>query len=100
MKKTKISGYFLFMSIFTFLVILVTIVQKSYSSLMGPIKKIETTSYERITDTSLDLEIIDEIETRSINFNQENSDIINYLFSLPATSSSSLLSATPSADSL
>jgi len=67
---------------------------------MGPIKKIETTSYERITDTSLDLEIINEIEKRSVNFNQENSAIINYLFSLPTASPSSLLSATPSANSL
>jgi hypothetical protein len=85
MKRTRISTYFLFISIFTLLTILVTIIQKSYSNLIGPIDKVQTASYEKITNTSLDLEIIDEIETRSINFDDQNSSIINYIISSPSS---------------
>lgn len=96
MKKTKISTYFLFISIFTLVTILVTIIQKSYSNLIGPINKIQTSSYEKIIGTDLDLEILDEIEMRPVNFNKQNSSIINYIISSP----SSPLSAPSSTDQL
>lgn len=76
MKKIKLSSYFIFISFFTLVTILVTIIQKSYSNLIDPINKVNTTSYEKIKNLELDLDIIDEISKRSINFN-ENSIIKN-----------------------
>jgi len=79
MKKTKISAYFVFISFFTFISILVVIIQKSYSNLIGPIKKVQTASYDKTINPQLDLEIIDEIEKRPINFNEEDQQVINFL---------------------
>lgn len=76
MKKIKLSSYFIFISFFTLVTILVTIIQKSYSNLIDPINKVNTSSYEKIKNSELDLDIIDEISKRSVNFN-ENSLIKN-----------------------
>ncbi|MPM61624.1 hypothetical protein SDC9_108484 [bioreactor metagenome] len=86
MKKTKLSSYFIFISFFTLVTILVTIIQKSYSNLIDPINKVSTSSYEKIKNSQLDLDIIDEISKRSINFD-ENSLINNN--SIPEASASS-----------
>jgi hypothetical protein len=90
MKKTKISTYFVFISFFTFISILVAIIQKSYSSLMGPINKVKNTSYEQIVNSQLDLGVIDEIEKRPINFDENNSAPFN-----SSSESSSLITSTP-----
>jgi len=94
MKKTKLSTYFIFISLFTFISILVVIIQKSYSSLMGPIKKVQTNSYSNIINSQLDLEIIDEIEKRPLNFDENNSGLINF-----SSESSSLITPQPSPES-
>ncbi|MDD4937577.1 MAG: hypothetical protein PHX34_00945 [Candidatus Shapirobacteria bacterium] len=90
MKSTKISTYFIFISFFTFISILVAIIQKSYSNLMGPINKVQTASYDKVINSQLDLEIIDEIEKRPINFDENNPNIINF-----SSESSSLITPLP-----
>lgn len=91
MKKTRISTYFVFISFFTFISILVAIIQKSYSNLMGPIKKVQTVSYDKVINPTLDLEIIDQIEKRPINFNENDQGIISFPTTTP------LLEASPTA---
>jgi len=86
MKKSKLSTYFIFISFFTFISILVVIIQKSYSNLMGPINNLQTSSYEKTINSQLDLEIIDEIEKRPVNFDESDQNIMN-------TSSSSITPA-------
>jgi len=64
MKKNKIVGYFLFISIFSFLSIFVYLVQKSYSNLMGPITQTKTSNLTKPIDPNLDVETINLIEQR------------------------------------
>ena len=89
MKKIKLSSYFIFISLFTLVTILVTIIQKSYSNLIDPINQVSTSSYEKIKNSELDLDIIDEISKRSINFD-ENS-LINNNYSPEGSMSSTTL---------
>lgn len=96
MKKIKFSSYFLFISFFTFITVFIVIIQKSYNNLMGPIKKVETSSYQKIIDTSLDLEILDQIEKRPITFDETDPNVINYIISSPP----SLIPSSSSADTL
>jgi hypothetical protein len=88
MKKTKFSRYFIFISFFTLSTILVVIIQKSYDNLMGPINQVQTTSYDKTISPQLDLEIIDEIEKKSINFNEFS---LTDIFSPPESTGSSKL---------
>jgi len=64
MKKNKIVGYFLFISIFSFLSIFVYLVQKSYINLMGPITQTKTSNLTKPIDPNLDIETINLIEQR------------------------------------
>lgn len=64
MNKTKISFYFIFISVFTFLAIFLTIVQASYNNLINPTKQVETEKYLEPLNPALDSEIIQEIEKR------------------------------------
>ena len=64
MKKNKIIGYFLFISIFSFLTIFIYLVQKSYSNLMGPITQTKTNNLTKPIDPNLDVETINLIEQR------------------------------------
>jgi hypothetical protein len=64
MKKNKIVGYFLFISIFSFLTIFIYLVQKSYSNLMGPIGETKKSSLTKPIDPILDVETINQIEQR------------------------------------
>jgi len=64
MKKTKISKYFLFISIFTFVAIFFYIVQNSYSSLMKPINQIQTSDIIKPIDPNLDISVLDQIAKR------------------------------------
>jgi len=70
MKKTKLSTYFVFISFFTLVTILVTIIQKSYSNLIDPINKVANISYNKIINPQLDLDIIDDIEKKPLNFDE------------------------------
>lgn len=74
MNKSKISLYFIFIAFFTFLAILITIVQASYNNLTDPTKQIESDKYLEPLNPVLDSEIIQEIEKRQAP--SENSEII------------------------
>ncbi len=70
MKKTKLSTYFVFIAFFTLITILVTIIQKSYSNLIDPINKVANISYNKTINPQLDLDIIQDIEKKPINFDE------------------------------
>ena len=89
MKKTKLSTYFVFISFFTLVTILVTIIQKSYSNLIDPINKVANISYNKIINPQLDLDIIEEIEKKPLNFD-ENSLFIDKISDQEASSSATL----------
>ena len=64
MNKSRISFYFIFIAIFTFLAIFLTIVQVSYTNLINPTKQVEADKYLEPLNPVLDSEIIQEIEKR------------------------------------
>lgn len=70
MKKTKLSGYFVFIAFFTLITILVTIIQKSYSNLIDPINQVSNISSNKIINSQLDLDIIEEIDKKPLNFDE------------------------------
>ena len=70
MEKTKLSKYFIFVAFFTLITILVTIIQKSYSNLIDPINKVTSRSYDKTIKPNLDLEVIEEIEKKPLNFDE------------------------------
>ncbi len=79
MIKNKLSLYFIFISVFTTLAIFVSIVQKSYSNIIGPSQKIDTSKLLNKINPNLDTSIIQDIEKRpesldngEINFTPEN----------------------------
>jgi hypothetical protein len=63
MKKTKLSFYFIFISIFTAIAFFVTIVQSSYNTLIKPMNQVKDNKISPI-DSNLDFSVIDEIEKR------------------------------------
>jgi len=64
MKKNKISTYFLFISIFTFVAVFFFVVQNSYSNLMKPIKQVQTSNYLKPINPNLDISVLDQISQR------------------------------------
>lgn len=72
MKKSKISLYFIFVSLFTFIAIFFTIVQNSYNNLMKPIKEAQNDIYLQPINPILETEIVDEIQKRSQYIDQSN----------------------------
>ncbi|MFA5827804.1 MAG: hypothetical protein WC841_00375 [Candidatus Shapirobacteria bacterium] len=64
MKNNKVVGYFLLISIFSFLAIFVYLVQKSYSNLIGPIGETKASNLTKPIDPVLDVETINLIEQR------------------------------------
>lgn len=70
MKKTKLSSYFVFIAFFTLITILVAIIQKSYANLIDPINKVANISDSKIIDPQLDLDIIEDIEKKPLNFDE------------------------------
>lgn len=64
MNKNKISSYFIFIAFFTFISILLTIAQNSYSNLMNPTKEVEENKFLEPLNPILDSAIIQEIEKR------------------------------------
>lgn len=70
MKRTKLSTYFVFIAFFTLVTILVTIIQKSYTNLIDPINKVSDPSFDKVINPELDLDIIEEIEKKPLNFDE------------------------------
>ncbi len=82
MNKKKLSVYFIFISIFSFLTIFSSIVQKSYFNLVNPVKEVDSNKLLTPINPNLDLDIIEEIEKRpeniesnSINFYPNNNEV-------------------------
>lgn len=67
MNKNKISLYFAFIAILSFLTFFISIAQKSYFNLVGPIKEVESNKLLTPIDPKLNLEIINDIEIRPEN---------------------------------
>lgn len=67
MNKNKISFYFAFIAIFSFVTFFISITQKSYFNLVNPIKKVESNKLLTPIDPKLNLEIINDIESRPEN---------------------------------
>lgn len=65
MKKNKISRYILAISLLSLFVVLVLVVQKSYSNLIGQSAKIDASPGEPIIP-SLNTSVIDEIVRREV----------------------------------
>lgn len=70
MKKTKISFYFVFISFFTFLTILFSIIQKSYFNFVTPKKLVDNDTLLTNFDPNLDLTIISTIEAKNKNIDE------------------------------
>lgn len=64
MQKQKFSPYLIFISILTFLTIFILIIQKGYSNLTEPIKKVESNILLKPINPSLDLSAVKQIENR------------------------------------
>lgn len=64
MKKNKLAGYFVFISLFTVLTVLIFIIQKSYSNLMKPINTAKSSSLTKPIDPNLDIETLNLIEQK------------------------------------
>jgi len=67
MNKNKISLYFAFIAMLSFLTFFISIAQKSYFNLVGPIKKVESNKLLTPINPKLNLEIINDIEIRPEN---------------------------------
>lgn len=77
MIKSKISFYFIFIAFFTFITVFLTIVQSSYNNLINPIKEAEDNKLLEPLNPQLDVDIIQEIETRQDYGQAGNTIIIN-----------------------
>lgn len=64
MKKNKIASYFIFISIFTVITLLVFIIQKSYQNLMGPVNQAKSSNLSKPIDPNLNVEIFQTIEQK------------------------------------
>jgi hypothetical protein len=64
MIKNKLSRYFVIISVLTFLVIFVQIVQQSYNNLIKATVKVQQNPIIRSIDPKLDIQVLDEIEKR------------------------------------
>jgi len=72
MNKHKLSIYFIFISIFSFLTIFISIVQKSYFNLVNPVKEVESNKLLTPIDPNLNLDVIKDIEKRPENIEYES----------------------------
>jgi hypothetical protein len=72
MKKSKLSAYFIFISLFSFLTIFFILVQKSYFNLVNPVKEVDSNKLLTPIDPNLDLDVIEEIKSRPENTEYES----------------------------
>lgn len=86
MKKNKLSIYFIFISILSFLTIFSAIIQKSYFNLVNPVKEVATNKLLTPIDPNINFEIFDSIKARPENIDNGS---INFYFENTASSSSS-----------
>jgi cell shape-determining protein MreC len=91
MKKNKLSSYFIFISILTFLAVFFSIVQKSYFNFKKPQKSVENNALLKEINPNLDLSILSTIESKNKNIDE------NFDFSTIKTANS--LTVTPVATS-
>ena len=68
MKKNKLAGYFVFISIFTVITAVVFIIQKSYNNLISPINQAKTSNLTKSIDPNLDIDTLLLIEQRKEYF--------------------------------
>lgn len=64
MLKNKLSRYFVFLSICTFLTIFFFVVEQSYNNLIRATAEVQSSSLIRSVSPNLDTEVLDEIEKR------------------------------------
>jgi hypothetical protein len=72
MTKNKLSIYFIFISIFSFLTIFISIAQKSYFNLVNPVKEVNSNKLLTPIDPNLNLDVIKDIEKRQENIEYES----------------------------
>jgi len=92
MKKNKISFYFIFISLLTFLTVFFSIIQKSYFSFTTPQKSVENNTLLTNFDPNLDLTIISTIESKNKNIDES--------FDFSIIKSSQSVAPTPAMDTL
>lgn len=76
MNKNKLSVYFAFIAILSFVTFFTSIVQKSYFNLIDPIRKVESNKLLAPINPNINLEVIDDIESRPDNIDQAG--LINF----------------------
>lgn len=70
MKKSKLSLYFIFVSILTFATVFLSIIQKSYFNLVKPQKLVEDNVLLKEFNPNLDLSILSTIESKNKNMDE------------------------------
>lgn len=83
MIKNKISVYFIFIAFFTVITTFTSIVQKSYSNLIGPSQKVKTDNLLKPIVPVLDSSIIQEIQNRPDSIDNQELNIISNSESTP-----------------
>lgn len=89
MNKNKLSSYFIFLSVLTFLTVFFSIVYKSYFSLTKPQKMVENNVLLKEFNPNLDLTVLSTIESKDKNTDE------NFDFSIIKTAESSTITPTP-----
>lgn len=64
MQKNKISRYFIFLGLFTFLAIFVFVVQQSYNNLIKATIEVQNSPLIKSVDPNLDIETLNLIEQK------------------------------------
>lgn len=64
MSKNKISQYIIFISIFTLVSIFITVAQKSYANLIGPINQVKSSNLIKPINPEIDLDTLKLVESR------------------------------------
>lgn len=64
MQKNKLSQYFVFISVCTFLAIFFYVVQQSYNNLIRSTLEVQNSPLIRSVSPNLDTDVLDEIEKR------------------------------------
>jgi hypothetical protein len=94
MKRTKLSFYFIFIAVFTFLVVFLLIIQKSYVNLLKPINVVKTSDITPL-NSNVDWDIISEIEKRPETPIDANLEFVNVSDLTSGDSTPAAVSITP-----
>ena len=71
MKLTKLSKYYVFISVASFIAVMFVIIQQSYTKLMGPINIAKSSNLTKQISPNLDTTIIDKIEAKKEYLNTD-----------------------------